>query len=84
MTETGASGHAVKAVHHTGGAGSPSFSGLSVLCINNIGGFKTGTGAAGHGTGSAGNTSGVEFIPHRMRLQFVCQIEIINHRKINL
>ena len=46
MTETGASGHAVKAVHHTGGAGSPSFSGLSVLCINNIGGFKTGTGAA--------------------------------------
>ena len=60
--------HVGKALDLTGSGGSLSLAHVGIFVINHICGIKTGTGAAGHSTGTAGNAALVVLIPHRMAL----------------
>ena len=61
-------GHVGKALDLAGSGGSLSLAYIGILIVDHICGIETGAGAAGHGTGTAGDAALVVFVPHGMAL----------------
>ena len=62
--------HISKAFDLAGSGGTFSLTNVGVFVVNDVSGAEAGTGAAGNGTGTAGDTAFVVLVPHWMTLQF--------------
>ena len=68
VAEAHAAGHIGEALNLTGSGCSLSLANVGIFIVDDVCGGEAGTGAAGYGTGTTGDTALIVFIPHRVVL----------------